>query len=359
MERRNKPKSKKEGDFGIPYIVIPSSVAFDSELNWTARGLFGFIENLAHNKDGCFASNEYLAGLLGSSKQTVTNGISLLIKLRFIVVEYRKRSDGSEQRHIFINKESDTPLLKNLYPPYKNFNTINNKELKLVEADATATEGNLITPGMFEDFWKLYPKKASKGAALTKWGAICRRKDRPDWRTVRKAVVRQAKTDQWKVTKHIPHPATWLNQRRWMDDPAQMVDYNKVPTYTPEELEKAPYDILKKQLSKNALDKMVNNYDLALGIGEFLNGIKLSNNLICLWKYIKDVRPANAMTRTNHSEDIGSPAHLVGEYVWWLGNQEWITNITDNAFLPEAKMFKRFLKDHGEEVGLNLLTGSY
>ena len=83
---------------------------------------------------------------------------------------------------------------------------------------------NTITKTMFEDFWKLYPRKVDKGKALSKWISICGKppKERPSWRDIKRALLIQMKSERWRDPQYIPHPTTWLNQRRWMDDPNEM-----------------------------------------------------------------------------------------------------------------------------------------
>lgn len=76
-----------------------------------------------------------------------------------------------------------------------------------------------MTPGLFEEFWGVYPKKVGKGAARKAWEKI-----RPSEDLVRKiisAVERYQETAQWQRDggQYIPNPATWLNQERWEDEP--------------------------------------------------------------------------------------------------------------------------------------------
>ena len=68
----------------------------------------------------------------------------------------------------------------------------------------------------FEDFWRLYPRKAGKLAAQREWDRI-----KPDFHVrhqMEDALAWQA--DQlWDDPKYIPHPRTWLHQGRWLDEP--------------------------------------------------------------------------------------------------------------------------------------------
>ena len=87
-----------------------------------------------------------------------------------------------------------------------------------------------ITPKQFETFWKIYPgKKADKGKCLSKWKTICgwQGEPVPTWSEIRRAILAQMETERWADKKFIPLPHTWLNQRRWMDDPKEMTLYQK------------------------------------------------------------------------------------------------------------------------------------
>lgn len=81
------------------------------------------------------------------------------------------------------------------------------------EGDARGNE----YPVAFEAFWKAYPRKIGKKAALKAWSNA---KDRPAIETILSAIALQSGSDQWKkdAGQFIPHPSTWLNQGRWHDE---------------------------------------------------------------------------------------------------------------------------------------------
>ena len=79
-------------------------------------------------------------------------------------------------------------------------------------------KGNNNTSCLFDQFWSVYPRKEAKAKAKTAFEKI-----KPDEELLLKmidAVEKQKKTDQWTRDggQYIPHPATWLNQRRWEDE---------------------------------------------------------------------------------------------------------------------------------------------
>ena len=72
--------------------------------------------------------------------------------------------------------------------------------------------------GLFDEFWKTYPKKAGKDAARK---AFAKRKPSRELLDQMLASIReQVKTDAWRKDggQYIPHPATWLNEGRWQDE---------------------------------------------------------------------------------------------------------------------------------------------
>ena len=69
----------------------------------------------------------------------------------------------------------------------------------------------------FDDFWKAYPNKKVKTTAVRAW-----KKLKPDDTLVQAIIkdIERRKNTEWKDKdkQYIPHPATYLNQRRWEDE---------------------------------------------------------------------------------------------------------------------------------------------
>ncbi len=70
-------------------------------------------------------------------------------------------------------------------------------------------------PQDFDTFWQAYPRKVGKAAALKRW-----KTHNPPLTEVLKALEVQRGCAQWQDISLIPHPETWINKRRWEDDPA-------------------------------------------------------------------------------------------------------------------------------------------
>lgn len=82
----------------------------------------------------------------------------------------------------------------------------------------------------FDQFWKAYPKKVAKVAALRAW----RRLHYPNLvATIMATLERFKSSPDWLKNRgaYIPHPATWLNGRRWEDElPSSNDDFFPFPT---------------------------------------------------------------------------------------------------------------------------------
>lgn len=70
----------------------------------------------------------------------------------------------------------------------------------------------------FDKFWACYPRHEGKQQAKKAFLRIA--PDNALLATMLSAIQKQRQTDQWSDPRYIPYPATWLNGRRWEDEPA-------------------------------------------------------------------------------------------------------------------------------------------
>lgn len=75
--------------------------------------------------------------------------------------------------------------------------------------------GGVCIDADFERFWQAYPRKVGKGQARRAW-ATALKKTTADFIIL---VVSSQKFDHRE--RFQPHPATWLNGERWLDEPRQ------------------------------------------------------------------------------------------------------------------------------------------
>ena len=74
-------------------------------------------------------------------------------------------------------------------------------------------------PDLFGMFWEAYPVKAKKPKAMARFQKL--KPDRSLVDRMLEAICRQKRSRAWRKDggQYIPHPATWLADRQWEDDP--------------------------------------------------------------------------------------------------------------------------------------------
>lgn len=117
--------------------------------------------------------------------------------------EQTPRSHGADP----LLRESGQPA-----PPEQqneNPGTRTQEEPSSADADAIDSE--------FDGFWRTYPRRVGKKSAL---GAYRRARKDASEATIAAGLRSQLPDLKGRALDKVPHPTTWLNQRRWEDDPA-------------------------------------------------------------------------------------------------------------------------------------------
>ena len=194
-------------------VWIPKRVWLDKRLSMLDKGILTEIDSLDSSEDGCFASNEHLADFCQCSVTKVSTSISHLIELGYIRVasfdgrkRFLKSSLSKSERQTFKNCEADFQNLKDS----NTSNKPSNKPLKSLSSDNDL-------PGFIE-FWKYYPNKVKKATAIAAWKS-------GKLEGIADKIVADVKLrcdTEWKGQDmhYIPHPTTYLHQRRWEDETA-------------------------------------------------------------------------------------------------------------------------------------------
>lgn len=91
------------------------------------------------------------------------------------------------------------------------------KDKDMVKDKVQVKKGGVGENKAFAEFWEAYPKKVGKGAAERAWKNI----GEVPIEQLLATLGWQKKSFDWIKDggKFIPYPATWLNQRRWEDEP--------------------------------------------------------------------------------------------------------------------------------------------
>ena len=217
------------------FAIIPFPVLEHPDLSDGAKLLYGRITMLQKSTGYCFASNAYLANLVGKKADTVSRLISQLQAAGFLRVEIVRvgRSNQIMERRIYpvldvyIGKKSDTLSEKNPIPIGKKAEE-NNISLNNIpplnppperERRQRVIDEATHKPERFEAFWSFYRQNVrgeNKQGARKAWDKL-----KPDddlIATMAKALKIQIKSESWQAGIGIPYASTWLNNRRWEDE---------------------------------------------------------------------------------------------------------------------------------------------
>ena len=145
----------------------------------------------------------------GISVQNVRSSLKRFQKLDFLT----NKSTKSGRLITIINWDSYQPCSEK---PTK----ITTKRQQRGNKEVTPNKNERMKEGIytstFLSFWEAYPNKKGKGAALKSYKNI--KEPKPMLSEILSSINEHSNSKQWQNKEFIPHPATWLNQRRWEDE---------------------------------------------------------------------------------------------------------------------------------------------
>ena len=91
-----------------------------------------------------------------------------------------------------------------------------------VEESKSKSKSRVEVDDGFDLFWNTYPRKVGKGKAEEAWI-----KHKPNVDDVLKTLAWQKQSKQWFKNNgtFIPNPTTYINQKRWLDEPTEEVTF--------------------------------------------------------------------------------------------------------------------------------------
>jgi len=220
------------------FVVLYRTAAQDDRLSLEARGLFALMVSLPDNWEYTVSG---LAVKAGCGRDKVRRLLKELQEVGYLIREQGHDAGGKFASNVYVLQD-EAPLSGNTVngetrqrqKPSAGFSTQKNREEKkkdLKETPYSPPEGDTPArrrgrrepkaapdwkPERFEGFWRVYPVKKSKQAAIRAWDLL-----RPDDRLLAvmgHALQRQMAGEDWQRGFGIPYPATWLNGRRWEDE---------------------------------------------------------------------------------------------------------------------------------------------
>lgn len=205
------------------FAILPAAVRYDARLKPMERILYSEITALADQTGYCYASNRYFIELYGVTDRAVQKWIKDLTVCGYITVEVLGGAgQGRCERRITpifsLWDVRQTPEQKFGDTPEQKFATPPNKSSGRTIQDNNTSNNNTTRACArgFDRFWAAYPRKVGKGAAERSFERV--HPDATLLDRMLRAIETQRQSDTW-LRGYIPNPATWLNQRRWEDEP--------------------------------------------------------------------------------------------------------------------------------------------
>jgi len=87
----------------------------------------------------------------------------------------------------------------------------------------TDTDKSQELDDMFTTFWAQYPRRVGKAAAQKAFKKIGAKLTEELFCQMMESLALQKAAKEWSDVQFIPHPATWLNGRRWEDETGVLV----------------------------------------------------------------------------------------------------------------------------------------
>ncbi len=206
---------RKEANF----TIIANSVCLDNRLSMRALGL---LVRLLSRPDNWCTNSESLAREFNCGRDQIRNTLQELSDFGYMELQKTQDSKGfwSSAWMVFDEPTQPTPEKPTLGQPTPEKPTLGESGA-ITSTELTRTNTNTASQEGFDEFWKAYPKKMAKPAALKAFRAAKIKDIKP----LLDDIEACKDTESWQKSngQFIPYPATYLNQRRWEkeDEPVQ------------------------------------------------------------------------------------------------------------------------------------------
>lgn len=197
------------------------SWALQQDLPTGAKFVLVALCNRANQDGECWPSQKDIAKQTSMTDRSVRTHIEWLVDSGYLKKETRRRKNGSFTSDKFYIQRKTLPAEnssdgKKQHQPAENISypeTSLNSSLRS-ELEPSITRASVPNP--FAVWWDKYPHKVGKGAAEKSfWKAI----KQTDLQTLIDGLERYISTKP--PDRAYCNPATWLNQQRWLDKPAE------------------------------------------------------------------------------------------------------------------------------------------
>ena len=198
------------------FATTPNELLNNRNISLKAKGIYGYLQS---KPDGWTFSVKGMMSQLQEGKLSISSALKELENHQYLLRNnYQDKKSGKWKTDYILYSEpytgypytdepstDDTESVKPIHLVRKNKVKKNSKK----EQDKEGVS--------FEDFWKVYPNKKSKHVACKSWSKVNKQEQ---VKIIEHVIERKEKDEQWVKDegRFIPHPSTFLNQKRWYDE---------------------------------------------------------------------------------------------------------------------------------------------
>jgi hypothetical protein len=358
-------------NFGLPSIGIPFEVLFHPELSNTEKILYGFIRNLAQNEKGCFATNDWLGGLLGVKDWSISQGIANLKKYELIKVAYDKKKN----RQLFINTDYPNIFKKiiiegygkitsshviNQYPSIENslgsYSLIKRVFKQDNQVEGKTEKIDLCRRVVLDNLPDEWLNDTSLLTSLDDWLVV--RKEKRALPTERACTLTGKDLSKYSLDIAILALETAAKNGWTGVFPEKITNGRTLTTSRKQQVEnQSPEQIIQSKVSGTYASIFYTYFENALGVMPGLSQaerIDLASNMVTLRRQLMRKQTDEA---SDHP-DVPTPGNLVSDYTDWLGSQTWIRDKNPSLYNIEHTIFGKFISHISEALRVDVLTGS-
>jgi hypothetical protein len=202
----------------LNFLHIPVAVLKLPGLNLRQKLLLGLV--ISFDDKGLRMSNEELGEILDIWPSRVSKLFKDMESKGYVRIDNKQ----SQYRKIYLLQSATVALATKRNSgsgalATKRPSTVAQSRSRIeINKQARAHKEKSLCDESFQRFWSAYPKKIAKVEAQKVWLKL---KPTPELvEQIIAAVERQKQTRQWQKDggQFIPHPTTWLSQKRWEDE---------------------------------------------------------------------------------------------------------------------------------------------
>jgi hypothetical protein len=213
----------------IPHWLLDKATSNEIYLYLTVR-------RYAMGKKECWPSRETLAGDMDLSAKTIQRLLKKLVEYGALEIEPRYTDSGRQTSNVYrimwdepkTGQESPPPLDTSDHDEGVSHDQVPGSPMSHedipIRSKQTKTIGQGVTAladKQFDEFWEIYPRKVGKPQAQKAFKKALEEISLEEILRCTKEYQQQRRGEDLKFTKH---PATFLNSKPWLDEPAKVYD---------------------------------------------------------------------------------------------------------------------------------------